>query len=166
MKDRIFLDTNILVYLSDTGAEFHATVKEIFKDITEKYEIWISRQILREYAVVVSRKEDVEKPLKPQEITNDIAKWEISFRVIDETQEITENLKNLILKYNLKGKRIHDANIVASMMEYSIPLLFTFNVRDFQVFEEVQLFEIQQQEDTQLEPNDIILDGDIQPEPK
>ena len=80
MKDRIFLDTNILVYLSDTGAEFHATVKEIFKDITEKYEIWISRQILREYAVVVSRKEDVEKPLKPQEITNDIAKWEISFR--------------------------------------------------------------------------------------
>jgi predicted nucleic acid-binding protein len=166
MKDRIFLDTNILVYLSDTGAEFHETVKEIFKSIAEKYEIWISRQILREYAVVVSRKEDVEKPLKPQEIINDIVKWEISFRVIDETQEITENLKNLILKYNLKGKRIHDANIVASMMEFSIRILFTFNVRDFQLFEEIQVFEIQHREETQLEPNSIIPDSDIQPEPK
>jgi hypothetical protein len=86
--------------------------------------------------------------------------------VIDETQGITKNLKNLILKYNLKGKRIHDANIVASMVEYSIPLLFTFNARDFQVFEEIQLFEIQQQEDTQLDSNDIISDGDIQLEPK
>lgn len=166
MKDRIFLDTNILVYLSDTGAEFHETVNEIFKGFAEKYEIWISRQILREYAVVVSRKEDVEKPLKPQEIINDIAKWEKSFRVIDETQEITENLKNLILKYNLKGKRIHDANIVSSMMEFSIPLLFTFNVRDFQVFEEIQVFEIQPQEDIQSEPNAITPDGDIQPEIK
>jgi len=162
MKDRIFLDTNILVYLSDTGAELHETVKEIFKGIAEKYEIWISRQILREYAVVVSRKEDVEKPLKPQEIINDMTKWEKSFRVIDETQEITENLKNLILKYNLKGKRIHDANIVASMMEFSIRLLFTFNVRDFQVFEEIQMFETQHLEETQSEPNAIIPDGDIQ----
>jgi hypothetical protein len=62
----------------------------------------------------------------------------------------------------LKGKRIHDANIVASMMEFSIRLLFTFNVRDFRLFEEIHVFEIQHQEDTQLEPNAIIPDGDIQ----
>jgi hypothetical protein len=63
--------------------------------------------------------------------------------VIDETRNVTEKLKNLILKYNLKGKRIHDANIVASMMEFSIPLLFTLNLKDFQAFNEIEVMGIQ-----------------------
>ena len=142
MKDRIFLDTNILVYLSDEGAEFHKIVKDTFQNVSKKYEIWISRQVLREYAVVVSRKECVEKPLKPGEINDDIAKWEQLFMVIDETKEVTENLKKLIAKYNLKGKRIHDANIVAAMMKISIPLLLTFNVKDFKEFKEIQIMEL------------------------
>lgn len=102
MKDRIFLDTNILVYLTDEGSEFHKLVRDIFKNISKKYEIWISRQVLREYAVVVSRKECVERPLQANEINDDIAKWERVFRVIDETRDVTESLKKLILKYNLK----------------------------------------------------------------
>lgn len=142
MNDRIFVDTNILVYLSDKDDAFHQIAKNNFEDITKKYEIWISRQILREYAVVVSRKEFVEKPLTSEEIIDDIKKWEKSFYVIDETQRITKNLKKLILKYNLKGKRIHDANIVASMMEFSIPLLFTINKKDFQAFKEIKVMEI------------------------
>lgn len=151
MKDRIFLDTNILVYLADEGDEFHETARRIFEDIIEKYEVWISRQVLREYAVAVSRKEVVEKVLKPKQIKDDVTKWEESFNIIDETQDVTENLKNLILKYNLKGKRIHDANIVASMMTFSIPLLFTYNINDFQVFEEIQIMEIQSPDETETE---------------
>lgn len=151
MKDRIFLDTNILVYLADEGDEFHEPAKRIFEDIIEKYEVWISRQVLREYAVAVSRKEVVEKVLKSKQIKNDITKWEESFNIINETQDVTENLKNLIVKYNLKGKRIHDANIVASMMTFSIPLLFTYNINDFQVFEEIQIMEIQSPDETETE---------------
>ena len=155
MKDKIFLDTNILVYLSDEGEEFHKTVKVLFTDIIKKYEIWISRQILREYAVVVSRKAFVEKPLEPREIIDDIEKWQKLFHVIDETPDITKNLKDLILKYDLKGKRIHDANIVASMMKFSIPLLFTFNVKDFQGFKEIKVMDIQKSYDTiQLQSED------------
>ena len=93
------------------------------------------------FAVVVSRKEFYNKILKPNEIATDITKWESLFRVIDETQDITGNLKELILKYNLKGKKIHDANIVAAMKKFSIPLLFTFNIKDFTIFEEIQLIE-------------------------
>lgn len=32
------------------------------------------------------------------------------------------------------GKQIHDANIVATMMAYNIPVLLTFNRRDFERF--------------------------------
>ena len=97
----------------------------------------------------MSRLEFYEKTLKSQEIIDDIAKWEKSFKVADEAEDVTENLKDLILRYNLKGKRIHDANIVASMMKYSIPLLFTFNIKDFKAFEEIQLLEIESKKETE-----------------
>jgi predicted nucleic acid-binding protein len=145
MKDKIFLDTNILVYLSNEESMFHEGVLEIFKQVVEKYDLWISRQVLREYAVVMSRQEFYHRILTPQEVVADITKWEQSLNVIDETKDITNNLKNLLVKYNLKGKRIHDANIVASMMKFSIPLIFTFNISDFKTFAEIRILEIQPQ---------------------
>jgi predicted nucleic acid-binding protein len=104
MKDKIFIDTNILVYLSNEESLFHEVVLERFKHVVEKYDIWISRQVLREYAVVMSRQEFYEKTLTSQDIVDDIVKWENSFKVIDETKDITDNLKNLLVKYDLKGK--------------------------------------------------------------
>ncbi len=167
MKDKIFLDTNILVYLVDEENEFHPAVKEIFENtLKEEYEIWISRQILREYAVVISRKELVEKPLRARQVTDDIARWEQSFNVIDETQEVTDNLKYLILNYNVKGKRIHDVNIVASMMTRSIPLLFTFNVKDFKAFKEIQLLGLPGQTEDESESTDKDQDREIQINPE
>ena len=147
MRDKIFLDTNILVYLSNEESLFHEAALESFRSVVEKCDIWISRQVLREYAVVMSRQEFYGRTLTPEEIAADIAKWEKSFNVIDETKEITDNLKNLLVKYDLKGKRIHDANIVASMLKFSIPLIFTFNVSDFQAFEEIQIMKAQPQSD-------------------
>ncbi|HLP44710.1 MAG TPA: type II toxin-antitoxin system VapC family toxin [Candidatus Deferrimicrobium sp.] len=143
MRDKIFLDTNILVYLSNEESYFHEKTLKIFNQIVGKYDIWISRQVLREYAVVMSRQEFYGKTLTSQEIVEDIEKWEKSFNVIDETKETTDNLKKLLAKYEIKGKQIHDANIVASMINYSIPLVFTFNIKDFQVFEEIEIMKIQ-----------------------
>jgi predicted nucleic acid-binding protein len=137
-------------------------VLERFKHVVEKYDIWISRQVLREYAVVMSRQEFYEKTLTSQDIVDDIVKWENSFKVIDETKDITDNLKNLLVKYDLKGKRIHDANIVSSMMKFSIPLLFTFNVQDFRGFTEIQVMEIQPQSDTGARSENINHPGDIE----
>jgi predicted nucleic acid-binding protein len=146
------------VYLSNKESLFHETASEKFKQVTDTYEIWISRQVLREYAVVISREGFYEKPLEPEKISSDLEKWEKSFQVIDETEDITKNLKALILKYRLKGKRIHDANIVASMIKHSIPLLFTLNVKDFQAFDEIKVLDIQTSGDTnqkQSEPSEV-----------
>lgn len=142
MNDRVFLDTNVLVYLVDEDAEFHERAIEIFSNINENHDIWISRQVLREYAVVVSRMRDVSNPAEPLEIAEDLEKWESAFFVADETSQVTANLRKLISKYSLKGKRIHDANIVATMMEYEIKNLITWNIDDFKKFDEIELKEV------------------------
>jgi len=139
MPDKVFLDTNILVYLSNEDSSFHNSVTKFFTEISGQYEMWISRQVLREYAVVMSSPALVEKPLTPEEVVEDIGKWSRIFRVADETSETTEILKKLIRDYNLRGKRIHDASIVATMIENSINLLYTFNTGDFSSFKAIQL---------------------------
>ncbi|MDY6854709.1 MAG: PIN domain-containing protein [Thermodesulfobacteriota bacterium] len=55
MPDKIFFDTNILVYLANEDSPFHIEVAKTFKEIAGKSELWISRQVLREYAVVMTR---------------------------------------------------------------------------------------------------------------
>jgi len=48
----------------------------------------------------------------------------------------------LIKAHDIKGKKIHDANIVAVMMANSIQTLFTLNVDDFKKFKKIRLLAI------------------------
>jgi len=48
----------------------------------------------------------------------------------------------LIKAHDIKGKKIHDANIVAAMMVNLIETLFTFNTDDFKRFKNVELISI------------------------
>ena len=139
MRDKIFIDTNILVYLANEYSSFHLGATEMFKEIAGKCELWISRQVLREYAVVMTRPGIVEKPLSSQDVVSDIEKWESIFLIADETEETTRTLVQLIKSYDIKGKKVHDANIVATMIGNSIQTLFTLNADDFRRFIEIEL---------------------------
>ena len=139
MRDKVFLDTNILVYLANEDSPFHLRVLKRFEAIASKCELWISRQVLREYAVVMTRPGIVEKPLSSKGVAADIEKWGSIFQIADETEEVTRILVELIKTHNIKGKKIHDTNIVATMMANSIQTLFTLNTDDFKKFEKIQL---------------------------
>ena len=143
MPDKIFFDTNILVYLSSQESPFHLRVLEKVKELFDKYEIWISRQVLREYAVVMTNSSLLQKPLSSDEVEKDLEKWGSIFRVADEIEETTINLRKLIVLFDVKGKNIHDANIIATMKTYNIERLFTLNLKDFKRFNEIRLIQIE-----------------------
>jgi len=142
MPDKVFLDTNILVYLANEDSPFHHRVVPRFKKLAGECELWISRQVLREYAVIMTRTGTVEKPLSPKEVAADIEQWEGIFQIADETEEVTRILVELIKEYDIKGKSIHDANIIATMTANMIENLFTFNADDFKKFTNVELIGI------------------------
>ncbi|MHB8337840.1 MAG: type II toxin-antitoxin system VapC family toxin [Ignavibacteriaceae bacterium] len=143
MPDKIFFDTNILVYLSSQESPFHLRVLEKVKELFDKYEIWISRQVLREYAVVMTNSSLLQKPLSSDEVEKDMEKWGSIFRVADEIEETTKYLRELIVLFDVKGKNIHDANIIATMKTYNIERLFTLNLKDFKRFNEIKLIQIE-----------------------
>ena len=66
MSDKIFVDTNILVYAHDKDSgEKHATALAIVKDIWEKRIGVLSNQVLQEFYVAVTRK--IPKPIAKSE---------------------------------------------------------------------------------------------------
>ena len=109
MQDKVFLDTNILVYLSNEDSSFHQDATRTFEKLAGEYELWVSRQVLREYAVIMTRPDIIEKPLSSTEVATDIEKWQSIFQIADETEDVTKILLDLIKTYDIKGKKIHDA---------------------------------------------------------
>ncbi|MEN6432280.1 MAG: PIN domain-containing protein [Smithella sp.] len=66
MKDRIFVDTNILVYAHDLSAgDRHTRAFAVIESLWEEQTGVISTQVLQEFYVTVTRK--IKNPLKPAE---------------------------------------------------------------------------------------------------
>jgi predicted nucleic acid-binding protein len=66
MSDRIFVDTNILVYAHDLSAgDRHAKASAVIESLWEAETGVISTQVLQEFYVTVTRK--IRNPLKPDE---------------------------------------------------------------------------------------------------
>ena len=63
------------------------------------------------------------------------------FQLADDTTSVTEQLVKLMEEFNVAGKQVHDANIVATMLAYGIPCLLTHNSRDFTRFGETVIIE-------------------------
>ncbi len=133
--ERIFLDTNILVYANAAEAPLHQLALSAIKTRYEaKGELWISRQILREYLVTFSRPQKFMNPRPISTVVERIRYFQSRFRVSEDNAIVTARLLELVQQFPTGGKQVHDANIVATMLAYGIPALLTNNTDDFTRF--------------------------------
>jgi predicted nucleic acid-binding protein len=94
----------------------------------------LSRQIIREYLVRVTRPQAFMRPLSANQIDGQAQTIESLFRIAEDSRSVTTQLVELIHLYPTGGKQIHDANIVATMLVHGIPTLITTNLEDMQRF--------------------------------
>ncbi|HHJ20134.1 MAG TPA: PIN domain-containing protein [Gammaproteobacteria bacterium] len=133
----LFIDTNILVYANVIETPFHEQALAMINTSHEAGRtIWISRQVIREYLVTLTRPQTFEN-LPRATVLEQVEQFIDRFQVADDTAIVSEQLFKLMGDYKIGGKQVHDANIVATMLAYDIPCLLTHNVKDFQRFEEV-----------------------------
>ena len=133
----LFIDTNILVYANVIETPFH---EQALAAINKAHEagrtIWISRQVIREYLVTLTRPQVFEN-LPRTTVLEQAGKFVKWFQVADDTAAVSEQLAKLMEGFNIGGKQVHDANIVATMLAYDIPCLLTHNIKDFKRLGEV-----------------------------
>lgn len=133
--DRVFLDTNVLVYANAAEAPLHqVALRAIETRYDAGVELWISRQVLREYLATFSRPQRFMNPRPIATVIERVRFFQIRFLVAEDGPHVTEQLLALMQQVTIGGKQVHDANIVATMLAYGIPSLLTHNTDDFARF--------------------------------
>jgi predicted nucleic acid-binding protein len=135
---RIFVDTNILIYANFSNAVLKEQARsKLLWFIQSNFEIWISRQVIREFLVYATRYNYEGKKIPIKEFLKPIFLNFEQYKISEDSIQTSENLRILIEKHDLSGKKIHDANIVATMQTYNISKLLTNNIKDFDQFNEI-----------------------------
>lgn len=136
--DAVFLDTNILVYANLALSPFHHQAQQQLQLLEEQgYQLWISRQVLKEYLSAMTRRGELTGEIPISSLAQDIRYFAQCFQLAEEDANVTERLLLLIEQVTVGGRQIHDANIVATMLVYNIPQLLTHNTGDFNRFGEL-----------------------------
>ena len=134
----VFVDTNVLVYATVQEAPLHPVARSALERMSQAgSELWISRQVLREYLAVLSRPQSFTKPLPHPQLVSAVRQFSEQFHVADDSPSVTEHLLSLVSEFAVGGRQIHDANIVATMRAYHIDTLLTHNVDDFSRFRDL-----------------------------
>lgn len=101
--------------------------------------LFTNGQVFREYLVVATR------PLKnngfglsPNDALSNIQAFGTCIQLLNESPAVARKLQQLVADDTLKGKRIHDANIVATMQANGLTRLKTYNPSDFMTFEGIE----------------------------
>ncbi|QEA39103.1 type II toxin-antitoxin system VapC family toxin [Pistricoccus aurantiacus] len=102
--------------------------------------LWISRQIIREYLVTMTRPQTFEN-LSKATVLEQVDQFVEHFHIADDTATVTNQLTRLVNDFPIGGKQVHDANIVATLLAYDIPCLLTHNIKDFERFDKTIVIE-------------------------
>ncbi len=131
----VFIDTNILVYANLKMSPFHLEAQQRLQSFDEQgYELWLSRQVLKEYLSAMTRRSDLTSAIPVASLAEDIRYFSEHFHLAEDGPDVTEKLLYLLNKVAVGGRQVHDANIVATMQAYNIPKLLTHNTIDFARF--------------------------------
>lgn len=131
----VFVDSNVLIYASIAESPFHAAAISAVERLDVEGNVgWISRQVVREYLVHMTRP-DVLGTRAVADLLQQVEMLGRHYEVADENQAVADRLIQLVYDIPVGGKKIHDANIVATCLAYGIPRLLTQNRSDFQRFD-------------------------------
>jgi len=137
----LFADTNVFLSATDRSRKHHAEARELLQAAGEgKAILAVSGQIIREYLVVATRPVEVNGlGLATEDALKNIDVFtRPPFLFCEESERVSRRLRDLVQTHRLTGKRVHDGNIVATMLAEGIDRLITENAGDFASFKEIE----------------------------
>lgn len=135
------LDTNLLLRISDGNSATHLpSIEAIEWLLAQEHQLYVTGQNFIEFWAVVTRPLDVNGlGWTTQQTETMITQILNRFRFLNDTPEIFANWRSLVTTYNIKGKKTHDARLVAVMLTYGVTHLLTFNIDDFSSYPSITL---------------------------
>jgi predicted nucleic acid-binding protein len=135
--DPVFIDTNLLVAASVSAHPSHGVASAYLGRLaTDGAPACISGQVCREFLVVLTRQPVEGRAFSVDEALAALDTWRRACVVLEEDGAVLAELLGLVRRHGVKGKQVHDANIVATMRANGLSRLATLNAGDFARFED------------------------------
>lgn len=137
--DLLFVDTNVLLTATDESRPHYRPAQRLLVLANSAgFHLGVSGQVLREYLVVATRPIEVNGlGLNPDDALNNVDAFRERLVFYEETEAVATRLRQLTRRHGVTGKRIHDANVVATMLTHGVSRLITENPADFASFPEI-----------------------------
>src|SRR3954453_4041295 len=105
------VDTNILMFANLPSHPLQAIAAgRLLALEAAGAELWVSRQILREYLAGITRPRTFTGSTTVAALVADIQRFEQVFRVAEDNAAVTANLLTLLSTVVVTGRPVHDAN--------------------------------------------------------
>jgi predicted nucleic acid-binding protein len=128
----LFVDTNILIYSTSGVSPWRVQAIQMLETVRQSgVEIILSTQILREYLATATRLNAQGIGLPLVDILANLQTFQTQFRIVEDNQAVFNTLTILAQNFQMAGRQVYDANIVATMQAYGITHLLTHNTADF-----------------------------------
>jgi predicted nucleic acid-binding protein len=137
VPDRVMLDTNVLLAATDEGRAEHRDALTVVNDWAAGHtDLCTSGQILREYLVVATRPTERNGlGLSLPDALGNVRAIRERTTLLAEDSKVADLLLGLLADVECRGKQVHDANLVATMLVHGIGTVVTMNLEDFARFE-------------------------------
>lgn len=128
----VFLDTSVLIAATVDAHPAHAVASGWVEQAGRAgLELCISPQVCREFLVVLTRQPVSERVFSLDEALGALNGWRSGCRMLDEGAAVLDQLVGLVEQHQVRGKQVHDCNIVATMLVNGVQRLATRNAADF-----------------------------------
>jgi predicted nucleic acid-binding protein len=129
----ILLDTNILVHATGAQSPRHVKAKELRDHAAAgQFEACIAAQILTEFYAVVTDPRRFQPALTPGQAQRELRTYLSSALKLIVPKEMTlTRMLNLLASRSVRGGRIFDVFLAATMLDNGVQRIYTENIDDF-----------------------------------
>lgn len=133
--NKILVDTNVLVYAIDKDSRFYLRSRKLLFESTP--ELFTTSKNLIEFLTVVTRGKEIPLPIEKAILV--LKDFSRAFTILYPTKGSFVILEGLLEKYRPTGLKIHDYEIISIGLANGINQIATFNSKDFEDIEEVNI---------------------------
>ena len=126
-------DTNVLLRFSRYDDPSYQIVQDAVRKLEiDGHQLQTTSQNLTEFWNVSTRSVDRNGfGHTPSETDQLLQELEGLFPLLPDSPEVYPKWRQLVVKYEVSGVKVHDARLVAAMISYEVTHILTFNTADF-----------------------------------
>ena len=130
---RVLVDTNILLRSAQPNHPlFHQATHTVSKLIRQKDAVFFCSQNIAEFWNVATRPADLNGlGLSHEEVLQEVGSIETLLTLLPDIPAIYAAWKEIVRDHKVRGVKVYDARLVATMRVYAVESVLTFNTADF-----------------------------------